>query len=274
MRITAAFRLKETKAPTHFWSLAAHDPAAVDVDVLAQELADMIVRHRCRGALHHYDAWKTRRHGGPPLADASRKALEAFLKPLGLPSDPAGVPQDHLEGYVGEMLWFFLEQECPSEPIVRIDPPSFKATDPGGDALVIHRVPSGYLMFRLWEMKKCTGASPVSSSIRAAYIQLHAKALEYLARHTTIAQELHAIDPDLAELYGSLVDLWIDAQPQASCGVSVAASLKNTRARCFTTFGKWFPGFLKPVRLKGMLTALDDFSDFSLRVRTEIWRGL
>jgi len=274
MQLISAFRLTETKAETHFWSLVCHDTAAVAVDALAKELADMIVKHRCRGCLHHYNAWKDRKEGGPPLAEVSRKALEAFLKPLGLPTDPDSVPKDHLEGYIGEMLWFFLEQERPSEEIVRIEPPGFKATDPGGDALVIHRVNDGYLMFRLWEMKKCTGDSAVSSTVNVAYNQLDVKALEYLARYTSIGQELQDVNPELAEFYSKLMDLWMDAQPQAAAGVSVTTSLKHVPGQCFTTFGQRFPNFTDPVRLKGMLAALDDFSEFSLRVRAEIWKGL
>ncbi len=274
MELINGFRFTVTKTETHFWSLACHDPAAVAVDTLAQELADMIVKHRCRGCPHHYSAWKNHKEGGPPLEESSRKALEAFLKPLGLSSDPDSVPIEHLEGYISEMLWLFLEQECPSEEIVRIEPPGFKATDPGGDALVIHRVTDGYLMFRLWEMKKCTGDSPVSSTVNVAYGQLNDNALEYLARYTAIGQELQDVNPELAEFYGKLMDLWIDAQPQAAAGVSVATSSKNVPGQCFTTFGQRFPKFIDPVRLKGMLAALDDFSDFSLRVRAEIWKGL
>lgn len=274
MPLATAFRFTLTQAEAHFWSLIRHDPSAVAVDILARELADMIVKHRCRGCLHHYNAWKKRKEGGPPLSEASRKALEAFLKPLGLPTDLDNVPLDHLEGYIGEMLWFFLEQECPNEEIVRIEPPGFKATDPGGDALVIHRAAGGYLMFRLWEMKKCTGASAVSSTVNIAYKQLDDKALEYLARYSSIGQELQELDPELAEFYGKLMDLWTDAEPQAAAGVCIATSLQLVPKRCFTTFDRRFPRFTDPVRLKGMLAALDDFSGFSLGVREEIWKGL
>jgi hypothetical protein len=179
---------------------------------------------------------------------------------------------DHLEGFVGQMLWYFLYLESPPEELVRVEPPGFRVTDPGGDALAIHRMQEGYLMFRLWEMKKCTGGSTVSSAVNTAYNQLNAKATEYLARYTAIGQELP--DPELTGFYGQLIELWIEARPEAAAGISVATSLDHIPQRCFTTFGKHFPGFVDPIRLRGMLTAIGDFSAFALKVREFIWTGL
>lgn len=280
IRFTDLFQSLETVAETHTWTLACHDPVSSSpANVLAQLLADKIMEHLCRGCPHHYQAWKQRSTGGPPLSDASRKALsEAFIGPIfGLPENPDTVPPAHLEGFMGQMVWYFLYLESPPEEIIRIEPPGFKATDPGGDALAIHRVDGDYLMFRLWEIKKFAGdpdldSGSVSSTIGTAYTQLEANALEYLARYTAIGQELS--DPILADFYGRLVDFWVEAEKEASIGVSVVTSLCHVPRQCFTTFGEHFPKLINPVRLRGMLTAIGDFSDFAAIVRSNIWTGL
>lgn len=279
MRLSDFFQSSETMSETHTWILASHDPTTSSPqDALAKALAERIMEHQCRGCPHHYQAWKQRVDGGPPPPGASRKALvEAFIEPIfGLPENPDAIPLDHLEGFVSQLLWYFLYLESPPEEIVRVEPPGFKSTDPGGDALAVHRVQSEYLMFRLWEIKKFTGdpqsGASVSSTVGDAYRQLNSKALEYLARYTVIGQELS--EPELVDFYGQLVDLWLDARREASAGVSVATSLCHIPQRCFTTFGQRFPGFVDPVRLRGMLTAVGDFSAFTEKVREFIWIGL
>ena len=278
MRLSDFFQLSETKTATYTWVLVSRDPAVSPEDALARALAERIVMHQCRGSLHHYEAWKQRAENGVHLPESSRKALrEAFIGPvLGIPEEPNAIPLDHLEGYVSQMLWYFLYLESPPEEIVRVEPPGFKSTDPGGDALAIHRVQREYLMFRLWEIKKFTRApqssTSVNSTVNRAYKQLNAKALEYLARYTAIGQEIS--DPELADFYGQLVDLWLEARKEAAAGVSIVTSLRHVPQRCFTTFSQHFPKFVNPVRLRGMLTAVEDFSSLTLKVREFIWRGL
>ena len=278
MRLSNFFQSSETITQTHAWTLVSHDPAITPEDALAQALADKIVEHQCRNSAHHYLAWKQRVENGVSLPESSRRALrEGFIGPvLGLPEKPDAIPLDHLEGYVSQLLWYFLYLESPPEEIVRVEPPGFKSTDPGGDALAIHRVQNEYLMFRLWEIKKFTGAlessTSVSSTVNRAYRQLNAKALEYLARYTATGQELP--DPELAEFYGQLVELWLDARREAAAGVSVVTSLRHVHHQCFTTFDRHFPDFIDPVRLRGMLTAVGDFSAFTIKVREFIWKGL
>lgn len=279
MKLSDFFQSSRTISNTHTWILASHDPITTSPqDALAEALADRIMKHQCRGCSHHYQAWKQRVDGGPSPSGASRKALvEAFIGPIfGLPENPDAIPLDHLEGFVSQLLWYFLYLESPPEEIVRVEPPGFKSTDPGGDALAIHRVQNEYLMFRLWEIKKFTGnpesSTSVSLTVNTAYGQLNAKALEYLARYTVIGQELP--DPELVDFYGQLVDLWLEARREASAGVSVATSLCHVPQQCFTTFGQHFPEFVDPVRLRGMLTAVGDFSAFVIKVRESIWKGL
>jgi hypothetical protein len=274
-KLSDFFELSETAADTHSWTLVSTDPDfSSPEDELARVLADRIVEHQCRGSPHLYAAWRQRVDEGEPLSDSSRRALaEGFLRPVcGLPEEPEAVSQDHLEGFVGEMLWYFLHLEVPPEEIIRVEPPGFASTDRGGDSLAIHRVQEGYLMFRLWEMKKCVGASTVSSAVNTAYNQLNALALEYLARYATVGQELP--HEELADFYSRLVDLWIDARPEAAVGVSVATSHNHVPQRCFTTFGNHFPEFVDPLRLRGMLTAISDFSSFSRKVRDHVCGAL
>lgn len=267
------FQLTETLAPTHRWTLVSHDSNSSPLEALARVLADRIMELRCRGCPHHYGAWRDHANGGQRPTGASEAALKAFIEPaFGLPDDPNAVLQTHMEAFVAEQLWYFLSLEIPVEEIVRIEPPSFVATDRGGDGLVIHRVPDGYLMFRLWEIKKSTGQAATSGAVSRAYKQLSAKATEYLARYTVIGQELP--DSELADFYGQLVDLWIEASCEAAVGVSVATSQDHIPRRCFTTFGQRFASFVDPIRLQGMLTAIGDFSAFTTAVRDCVWKGL
>ena len=87
------------------------------------------------------------------------------------------------------------------------------------------------MTFRLWEIKKCTGKLPISSTISKAYRQLDSKASEYLARYTTIGQEIR--DAELAGFYSKLIELWVEAKTEAAAGISVAISLDRTPKRCF-----------------------------------------
>lgn len=273
------FRQTETNASTHTWILVAHDPTKSPVEDLARELAERIVGFQCRGASHYCDVWKAKATSNVPLSNSAETALRAFLVGVfGLPGDYESIPQDHLEGYVGQMLWYFIcDERKVIDSIQRIEPPGFKSTDAGGDGLVIHHPPNSELMFRLWEMKKYVPrssqvTSAVSSTVNTAYKQLDSKALEYLARYTAIGQELS--DDELKDFYGKLVDLWVDASPQASAGVSVTTSASHVPTRCFGTFGTHFPRFTDPVRLRGMLTAIDDFATFCRKVQEEVWKGL
>jgi hypothetical protein len=279
MRLSDYFVSSLTVTQTHSWALSCHDPSSSSSpDALASALSERIVEHLCRGCPHLYQAWKQCAAGGHQPSGSTREALvKGFIGPVfGLPDKPDLVPLDHLEGFVSQLLWYFLYAECPPEELVHIEPPGFRPTDPGGDALAIHRVQSEYLMFRLWEIKKYTGdaesSTGVGSAVNTAYSQLDAKAIEYLARYTVIGQELS--DPILQEFYGQLVDLWVDARREAAAGVSVVTSLCHVPAQCFTTLGQRFPRYVDPVRLRGMLTAIGDFSTFCLRVREFVWNGI
>jgi len=280
MAIQDYFQRYETATPTHSWVLVSHGAAMPPEEELARELADKIAAFQLRGAIHHYNGWKNKVDIGAPLTYSTQQALRAFFNNIfGPPGNYNAVSAEHLQGYIGQMLWFFIcEERQLEESIVRIEPPGFKSTDSGGDGLVVHRLSGGGLMFRLWEMKKYVptrvdSTTSVSSTIATAYAQLDANATEYLARYTAIGQEL-GDDPELSQFYSQLVDYWIDATQQAGCGVSVATSAACVPNRCYGTFGTRFPRFANQNQRRGMLTAIGDFAAFAVRVQEIIWSGL
>ena len=275
MKLGEYFVASDNPAGTHKWTLAMHDDSGrLSIENLAKLLSELIMEHRCRGCPEKYQAWKQHLDGRAEPTGATLEALKAFVEPLfGLPEKPDLAPQDHLEGCVAQYLWYFLSLDGLSgQNIVRIEFQGFAVTDPGGDGLIIHNPTDTDLLFRLWEIKKCSGTSTVSSTVGNAYKQLNAKATRYLARYTAIGQEIP--NKRLADFYGQLIDLWIEASPAASAGVSIATCKTRVPTKCFTTFGKRFPRFTDPVRLLGLLTAIQDFPTFATKVREYVWKGL
>jgi hypothetical protein len=274
MALSDYFELTENPAETHTWVLRQRTDEPAPVQALANELADLIVQHRTHRTPQHYAAWRTRFDGGMAPARASATFLRALLRPaVGMRDDDPQFSTEHLEGFVSEHLWYFLAKEAAEwEYVARIEPPSFSVTDQGGDALIIHELAAGRYMFRLWEIKKLTGKGEVSDTVGRAYTQLDSRAMEYLARY--VAREKALDDAALEDFYGRLMDLWTDADPAAAAGVAVSTSCEKIPDRCFTTFGERFPRFTNPVRLRGMLTAVGDFSAFAKLVQEAVWKGL
>ncbi len=242
MTLIDFFESVQNTNPTHNWTLNSHKFRDVSSDDLALAMATEIVNFRCRKCSRYFNAWKDKVENDTPLSEPSQKALRAFLTPtFGEPNEYFnGSKVDHLEGFIGEWLWYFLFLENPYEPTVYTIPPGFKSTDPGGDALTIHRNKNNEFLFRLWEMKKFSPRSAentqrISGTVNKAYSQLNAKATEYLAR--IIATEHELDNPELEIFVSTLLDLWIDASYQASAGVSVATSLKHVSLNCFDDFG-------------------------------------
>lgn len=274
--ISSTFDSKTTRATDYCWASHVHSPTKASEDKLAGWLAEAIVRERCGGSRKHFQAWFEKWSAGVPLPATSAEALPAFLSPVfGLQDGSVTVTDDHLEGFVSEHLWHQLVAHCPeSEEIILLEPPSFHVTSPGGDGLAIHQLEDGAYMFRLWEVKKSTGAtSTVSSTVSTAYSQLETRAAIYLAEYSRNGEERHR-DKPLGEFYGQLVDYWLAATPQAAAGIAVATSAANMPASAFTNFGKRFERFRVPNRLRGMLTSLGDFPAFAKLVQVEVWKGL
>lgn len=262
----------DDSAETHSWTLRIHNTATSSSEDLAAIIADAIMRYRCRGCPQHYQLWRERVDSGAPLVGGAHPVLEAIIGPaFGLPGIER--PADHLEGLVAEHLWFFIVQQgMDGERIEHIEGPGVRATDAGGDGLVIHRGDAGELLFRLWEIKKATGAGEVSATVTKAYGQLKERALRYLAEYTTIAATIG--NDEVASFIARMIEAWVNAAPEAAAGVAVTTSVDKVPERCFTTFGTQFPNLVVPKRLRGMLTALDGLPAFSVEVKEAVWKGL
>ncbi len=266
-----------TICTTHRYTRLDHQDQAVSVDDLAACLADRIMCFRCRGRPSYYEAWRRKVDTGEsPKASTLRELGEGFIKgAFGLPDGSATVPDDHLQGLVAQYLWYFVIQEIQMfEPLEDIQPVGFRAIDHGGDSLTLHRINASELRFRLWEIKKATRKARVNSTIRRACRQLVDRALEYLAEFTPVAEHYRGDDPEKAEIYGQLLELWLQNSPKAAAGVSVATSVSKIPKGKLEDLGKHMPGFTQPLRLEGLLNVLGDFEDFAEKVQQHIWKGL
>ena len=255
------------------WSLGVLEVTATqDLEAAAWLLADAAMVLRC-GKSPALELWRARARGGPPLTDRQRRSVDVFLtSAFRLPGQPE-VP-DHLQGYVAELLWYVLAGELAAagRQLVHVEAPSFHVTEPGGDGLVVWELTDGMLVFRLWEIKKHQGASQLSRTVRRACQQLSDRGAEYLAKYTAVGS--HAHDGALGELYAALPDLWMDADPRAGAGVSLATSADRApKRRCFGTLPTSFPTMANGGRLEGLVLAIGDFPAFATRVQECVWSG-
>ncbi len=247
------------------WTRVAGAPLpAPESQELARLLAARIVEHRLRGgSAHLVAAWARVVSGGSPYTPAEKAALSAYLAGL----DPGHDPE-HLQASVGEYLWYACSVDDAVEPpLVRIEGPKFHATAPGGDGLVVRR--DGQLFFTLWEIKKHTG-SHLTRVVRDGYGQLSSNAARYLAEYSAVGQTV--ADPELARLYATLVESWLDGSTSAHAGVAVATSVAPDQ--CFSTMGKHFEHLGGTDPWHGLLAAVDGLPAFSRRVAEVLWTGL
>ena len=246
-----------------------------ELEIAACALADAAMRWRCRGARPVYERWRDAVWSGGNLSAGDRRTVTPFIGSVfGLPEAP---PEPaHLRGWIAEFIWFRLAASLPSHgtrEVQHIEGPSFHATEPGGDGLVVWRDDHHKeLCFSLWEIKHYTGSRSVSPTIKDAYDQLDVRALEYLAKFTSI--EAIANDPELAPLSAEMVDLWGDADDRCSVGVAVATSAARVPRKCFTTMGKHFPQFDREGQLEGLIAGVGAFVDFCDAVRDRVWIAL
>jgi len=241
---------------------AAMPPA--DAERLAMLLATRIVEHRLRGGPALFvGAWMRVVSGGPAYTAAEKGVLSAYLSGL----DPGHDPE-HLQAAIGEYLWHACMVDDAVEPaLVKIEGPKFYTTAPGGDGLVVRR--DGQLFFTLWEIKKHTGRH-LTRVIRDGYDQLSSNATRYLAEYSAVGQ--NAPDPELARLYSTLVESWLNGSSEAHAGVTVATS--DAPGQCFSTMGKHFSQLGGVDPWHGLLVAVDDLPTFSRRVAEILWTGL
>lgn len=258
---------------THTWDRCDHDSTCASAAGLARTLAEFVMELRCEPSPDLLQSWYSKRGGGAHTVPHAGERLAVVVgMGFGRPGRP--ISDDHLEGAVAESLWYALVLEFRHEdPIVFAQPPGLSPLDHGGDGFIVHRRPGDAgLAFRLWEIKKSTGASPIGSTVLRAYRQVNAKATEYLARLIDTVREHE--DPDVVPLIRRTSELWLDGAPEAAVGVAVGSSTGALAGESFSTMGTHFPSMTSPNRLRGMLAGTDDFPAFARLVQTELWKGL
>jgi len=255
------------------WLRCTIPAASGDLAEAARSLAERILRLRCGAATQTVDAWLRAVSGEQEPTMGETAALTAFVR-SGFGSPAVPLTADHLEGMTAEYLWYFATIDHAALngiSIARILEPGSSPSSSGGDGLVITRDGDEFPFF-LWEIKKNTGRTHVSASVKVAYDQLDANGLEYIARYVGPASIEAAGQPELLGAIATMVDDWESASSRAGAGVAVATSFDKTPQRCFSTFPEHFP-LLKP-RLKGAVFGIGDFSSFALAVRDTLWIGL
>lgn len=240
----------------------------------AETIADEAMRLRC-GKSPVLDLWRARAAGGPPHTLKNRSAIEAFVADtFGLPGAP-GTP-DLLQGFVAELVWHRLvrERTAPGDgrTLVHVAGLSWSAYQQGGDGLVVYEIVGGQLVFRLWEIKKHESSAHLSRTVGRACKQLSSGAVRYLAQFTAYGSEL---DGDLGLLFGQLVPLWLDEDPRAGVGVSIATSTEHApKQRAVGGVATAFPQFSHVGQREGLVVAVPDFPTFAGSVQEIVWTGL
>lgn len=256
------------------WDLAVLVLSDVDRRSAAAWLLACAIASQRGGNSAFYATWYAAALAGVPLGGKDRLRAEGFVAPVfGLPGrSPA--PQEQLQGFITEWLWYCLAREKKEShrSLSYIESPSWSVTEQGGDGLALYSdvAGAGALSFRLWELKKHVSSKPISSTIGKAYAQLDDRALTYLAKITSASAHMTG---DLGELLANLADRWLDADPAAGVGVGVATN-SPAPSKCFTTMGRRFPRLSGVGQLEGLLACIEDLPGFTLDVRRFVWSAL
>jgi len=235
-------------------------------------VAEAVMKYRGGNSVV-YPTWRAAALAGEKVTGTTRELLAAFVESVfGLPPD--GKSEDHLVGHVAEWMWFLHASETvdPARTPVVLEPPKFNVIEPGADGFIVfNETATGEHFFRLWELKKHTATTPVSSTVSIAYGQLRTKALRYLAQQVSVYSRK---DGPVGELCSRLVEFWIECHDRAGAGVGVTSATTPPPKQCFTTMGKQFPGFDKPGQLEGLLLAVEDLLEIAKDVRGYLWTVL
>lgn len=253
--------------------VAGETAGSAELAAAARMLADDAMALRC-GASPVLSTWRGRAAGGPLLSVRDRQAVEAFSRDtFGVASEPGDA--NLIQGFVAELLWHRLTRERPApadgRELFHVHDLSWSAYQQGGDGLVVYEVSGGQLVFRLWEVKKHDAAAHLSRTVTRACKQLDVNALRYLAQYTGYGSTLTG---PLGRLYAELVPMWLDDDPRAGIGVSIATSKAHAPKRA--AFGGVTTAFpkLKPTQREGVIVVVDDFPAFAVAVRDAVWTGL
>ncbi len=248
-----------------------------DREIAAQLLAEDSMLLAC-GSAPALDWWRSRRAGGPSQTGSKLKSLEAIVSiAFGLPASEKNT--DHIQGHIAELFWGRLIEErkvCrDGRSLVQAHPVKIDALEPGGDGLVVYKDCDDSLVFRLWEIKKHDSTNNVSATIGRASSQLADRGHQYLAKLVGPAT-LSATDPEIADLYDNMIELWYDRSERSGIGVAIGTSDHHAPGshKSFGTLRKRFPEFTKATQTEGIVVAIPDFPGFAERVKEIVWSGL
>lgn len=263
-----------TVSPEYVWELVAVSPTDQPTLVAgARILAERIVSHLCPA--HIRQMWEEGR-SGRPLTASERTKLKTFLAPhFGDPDVTTKKGDERALGSIAEFLWLELIETRPetARSLVHLESMGFSPTDPGPDGLAVYRTDSGDLCFYLWEMKKHTAASDVSTKVSEASRQIDERAMSYLARYTKVGQQ-YADGSELRNFFATLVDQWDTQSPTCGAGVAVSTSWTGSEADCFSGLPTRFPNLATGERLEGLLNAVGNYEAFVEEVKKEVWSAL
>lgn len=239
-------------------------------------IADAVMSNRA-GHSRAYQWWRDAALAAKPLSGDEARLVTPFVQPVfGLP--PKGTEaDDHVPGHVGEWLWYLLtrEEQLTGHELALLEPPSWSVTEGGADGFAVHRIPAATdtsLIFKLWEIKKFTGAGSVSGTITSAATQLARRGDEYVAK---ISWANSTLPGDLGLLMSELTELWMRADPRGGAGVSVSTNTVSAPKRsAFSQVPTYLPNLIHPGQLRGLIVAVEDFSVFANQVRGYLWSAL
>lgn len=266
-------RAEDSSCPWHLVGLASG--ALGERAALAWIIADAIMKERS-GHLAVYSLWRTAALSGTKLTGDDAESVHPYVKPVfGLPPDGTRA-KDHVPGYVGEWLWYLaaIEEEIVGHELALIDPPSWKVTEGGADGFAVHRIANGWgstLIFKLWEIKKYTGADSVAATINKAASQLNESGVDYLAKISWANKHQTG---DIGQLMSEITELWKRADQRAGAGVSVATNTATAPGTAFTQMATHLPRLSGSGQLRGLILAVDDFTAFSEQVKGYVWSAL
>lgn len=242
-----------------------------EVGALAWVLINTMMRTRFGPAVHLLETWQRHTLAGTKIPPPNNVVIASFVEPVfGLPS--AVKSDDHLHGHIGEWLWHLLTKDNDS---VRVQPePKGDVTDSGGDGFSIYENGTGALRFRLWESKKNTGSSSLSTSLNRAYEQLLDDGQRYVAKIVgTFAQVSHDTSHEMMALINEIPAAWTQGDELVGVGVTLATH-RSLPAKPFKKMASKLPRLAKPGQLRGLATSISCYDELAQTVRRYAWTAL
>lgn len=238
---------------------------------LAWVLIDTIMQVRFGPATQLYDTWRQHTLAGSKVPLPTNRTIASFVQPVfGLPN--AEKAEDHLHGHVGEWLWHLLTRNSPA---VRVQPdPKGDVTDAGGDGFSIYENATGTLRFRLWESKKNTGSTSLSTSLNRAYTQLAESGQRYVAKIVgTFAQVSNDTTADMIAFITEVPEGWVKGDEFVGAGVTLATQ-KALPTAPFSSMATKLPLLDKPGQLRGFIASISCYDEVAKTVRGYAWTAL